>query len=207
MRKMYKKIDNYQLVVASSLVRHWPADITLNVAMMTDADAGIGLPQYTAPADTFRRLYDSIVHLPCRDMIIQTRQPDHPIIRQACGLRREDFEADDKVFRQQHQYPPYGQLAVISYKHETESRVFSTVNKLYKEISYIIAKGPSDTLSWSDDIQSYATPPLVYKMFDKYRYQIIIKGSDIRSLLDHLTTDLRIRERKFQIDRMAREVG
>lgn len=204
-RKMMQSLSQHQIIIATSLARHRPDDISLDLAIITSADGGLGLPQYTAPSDTFYKLYDSFRYLPASAFVVQTHQTDHHVIRSACNLDEALFLEVDSHFREKHLYPPYGQIAVIQYRSEIESKVFSTTNKLYQELQYLIQspwKKPR-----SDDIEIYATPPLIYKMYDKYRYHIIVKGSNIRPLLDKAYTDLRITQRKFQIDRMAREVG
>lgn len=204
-RKAIQAISNHHLIIATSLARHWPNDISLDLVVITSADSGLGLPQYTAPSDTFYRLYDSFRYLPAATFVVQTHNTEHHVIRSACRLDEAWFLEQDDAFRQAHLYPPHGQIAVIQYKSEIESKVFSTTNKLYQEIQYLL-QSPWAKI-WSDDIDIYATPPLIYKMYDKYRYHIIIKGSNIRPLLDHIYENLKITQRWFQVDRMAREVG
>jgi hypothetical protein len=33
-----------------------------------------------------------------------------------------------------------------------------------------------------NDLEIYSTPPLIYKMFGKYRYNIILKWKEVRNL-------------------------
>jgi len=55
------------------------------------------------------------------------------------------------------------------YKNEIEERMFSKVDTLYKELLYLKEK------YLMPDLEIYSTPPLIYKMFGKYRYNIILK--------------------------------
>ncbi len=55
------------------------------------------------------------------------------------------------------------------YKNEIEERLYTQVDKLYKELLYLKEKYELN------DLVIYSTPPLVYKVFGKYRYNIIIK--------------------------------
>ncbi|MDR0369022.1 MAG: hypothetical protein LBH96_00340 [Candidatus Peribacteria bacterium] len=88
-------------------------------------------------------------------------------------------------------------MCVILYKHETEELVFNKVNQLYKELLYLAEKYHISSL----DI--YSTPPLVYKMFGKYRYNIIIKGSSVRNFMDIVYSKLNLPAKGFKINWMA----
>ncbi|USN57387.1 MAG: hypothetical protein H6766_02875 [Candidatus Peribacteria bacterium] len=81
-----EEVGNHQLIIATSLARHWPDDVPLDLVVITSADGGLGLPQYTAPSDTFYRLYDSFRYLPATNFVVQTHNMDHHVIRSACRL-------------------------------------------------------------------------------------------------------------------------
>lgn len=66
-------------------------------------------------------------------------------------------------------YPPCGTLCVLRYKHEIQERVHTQVDTVYKELLFLQQKYDMH------DIQIYTTPPLVYKIYGKYRYHIILK--------------------------------
>jgi len=87
------------------------------------------------------------------------------------------------------------------YKNEMEKKVFQTVNKLYQELLYYKQKNEP-----KNKIEIYATPPLIYKMFNKYRYNIIIKGKNIRPFLEDAYQKLQIAQRGFKIDRQAKDL-
>jgi primosomal protein N' len=80
-------------------------------------------------------------------------------------------------------------MAVLLYKNEIESRVFNKVNKLYEELLYLKQKYQRD------DLEIYPTPPLIYKMFGKYRYNIILKSKTLRDFLEIAYEKLKIFER------------
>jgi len=60
-------------------------------------------------------------------------------------------------------------MCVLLYKHEVEKSVYTTVHKLYQELLYLREQYEME------DLEIYATPPSVYKMYGKYRYHIILK--------------------------------
>ena len=84
-------------------------------------------------------------------------------------MDEKHFREEENQFRELNKYPPYADLCVILYKNEIEEKVFNKVNQLYKELLYLAQKYQMK------DIEIYSTPPLIYKMFGKYRYNIILK--------------------------------
>ena len=90
-------------------------------------------------------------------------------IRNACRMNEKRFREEENSFRELNKYPPYADLCVILYKNEIEEKVFNKVDQLYKELLYLAQKYQMN------DLEIYSTPPLIYKMFGKYRYNIILK--------------------------------
>jgi primosomal protein N' len=84
-------------------------------------------------------------------------------------MDKDLFVKEDNLFRQKNNYPPFSDICVIMYKNEIEERLFTKVDKLYKELLYLKEKYQMDKL------EIYSTPPLIYKIFGKYRYNIILK--------------------------------
>jgi hypothetical protein len=74
------------------------------------------------------------------------------------------------------------------YKHEIEERLFTKINTLYQELLYFKEKEHKD-------LEIYATPPLIYKIYNTYRYHIIIKGIDIKGFVDQIYDDLELRRK------------
>ncbi|MFZ2912260.1 MAG: hypothetical protein WAZ75_04200, partial [Candidatus Absconditicoccaceae bacterium] len=86
------------------------------------------------------------------------------------------------------------------YKNEIEERLFNKVDKLYKELLYLKEKYQIQ------DIEIYSTPPMIYKIFGKYRYNIILKGSGIRNFMDIVYTKLKLNQNGFKINRQAESI-
>jgi hypothetical protein len=57
-----------------------------------------------------------------------------------------------------------------------------------------------------DNLEIYTTPPLIYKMFNKYRYNIILKWENLRNFMDIVYTKLRINQKRFKVDRNAENI-
>ena len=73
------------------------------------------------------------------------------------------------AYRKEHNYPPFTQMCVLLYKHEKEKNLHTIINKLYQELLFLRSKYDME------ELEIYATPPLIYKKFGKFRYNIILK--------------------------------
>lgn len=129
---------------------------------------------------------------PHQTILVQTKKNDHPTIRLACKGAIEEFTKSDTERKQQHHYPPFGDICVLMYKNEIEQNVFSTINKLYQELTYLKERHPNQE---QETVIIYATPPLIYKAYNKYRYHIIIRGKNIREFVENAFVKLEINKR------------
>ena len=126
--------------------------------------------------------------------------PDHHSIRSACKLNKSDFFAKEYKFRKQYSYPPFWELCLILYKDEIEQKLFNKVDQLYKELLYLQEKYQLK------ELEIYTTPPLVYKIFWKYRYNIVIKGKEVRNFMDIVYSKLQLNKKGFKINRNAESI-
>jgi hypothetical protein len=51
-------------------------------------------------------------------------------------------------------------------------------------------------------MEIYTTPPLIYKVFWKYRYNIILKWKEVRNFMDVVYTKLSLNRKGFKINWM-----
>jgi len=134
-----------------------------------NADIGLNIPDYSAAKNNFYFLYDTFVNHTCKSYIVQTFNPEVYSIRNACKMDKELFISEDNKFREKNLYPPFSDICVISHKNEIEENLFNKIDRMYKDLLYLKDKYQIDSL------EIYTTPPLIYKMFNKYRYNIILK--------------------------------
>lgn len=174
-------------------LRGWNFDLLV----ILDADLGLNIPDYNAAEKNFYFLYEAFVKHQCPNFLVQTMNPDHHSIRNACRLNPSGFFEVENQFREQHQYPPFGELCLILYKDEIEQKLFNKVDQLYKELLYLQQK--YQVL----DMEIYTTPPLIYKVFGKYRYNIVLKGKEVRNFMDIVYSKLQLNKKGFKVDRMA----
>jgi primosomal protein N' (replication factor Y) len=137
--------------------------------LFVNADLGLNMPNYTAAKNNFHFLYDTFKNHNCKNFIVQTFNPENYSIRNACKIDIDLFQKQDNKFRKDNNYPPFTDVCVLLYKNEIEERLFTKVDKLHKELLYLKDKYKMD------DLEIYSTPPIIYKIFGKYRYNIVLK--------------------------------
>lgn len=191
------KGKQWHIILWTSLLSSPIKDIGSDLVIFLNADIGLNIPDYTAAAKNFSLLYETIQNYTRSNIIIQSFQPDHYSIRSACKKDKNLFIQQDTQYRQTHHYPPYADLCVLVYKHEIEERLYTNVDKLHKELLYYKEKYQQNQL------EIYTTPPLIYKKFGKYRYNIIIKGKQLKNFVDIIYSRCKLIQRWFKVDRQA----
>lgn len=174
-------------------IKGWKFDLVI----IFDADIGLNIPDYNAAEKNFHFLYETFCKHQSPTFLVQSFNPEHHSIRNACKMDLQAFWEHEEPFRKAHHYPPHGEICVLLYKDEIEEKVFDKADLLYKELCYLKEKYQSE------DLEIYSTPPLIYKIFGKYRYHIILKGNSVRNFMDIVYSKLDLRKRGFKVDRMA----
>lgn len=183
-----------QIYIGTSLLNTPIKWLNFDLVLFLNADLGLNIPDYSAAKNNFHFLYDTFVSHNCKNFIVQSFNTENYSIRDACKMDKALFEQSDNEFRKAGNYPPYTDICVIMYKNEIEERVFNKIDKLHKDLLYLKEK------YMMDDLEIYSTPPLIYKIFGKYRYNIILKWKDLRNFMDIVYTKLKINQNWFKVD-------
>ena len=107
----------FDIVIGTQLVakgHHFPM---LNLVGVVDADLGLSNGDPRAAERTFQLLHQ-VIGRAGRDAgvglgLLQTHQPDHPVMRALIAQDREAFYAAEIAAREKSGYPPFGRLASI----------------------------------------------------------------------------------------------
>jgi primosomal protein N' (replication factor Y) len=107
----------FDIVIGTQLVakgHHFPM---LNLVGVVDADLGLSNGDPRAAERTFQLLHQ-VIGRAGRDAgvgrgLLQTHQPDHPVMRALIAQDREAFYATEIAAREKSGYPPFGRLASI----------------------------------------------------------------------------------------------
>ena len=173
-------------------IKNWEFDLLI----FLDADIWLNIPDYNANEKNFYFLYEAFVKHPCKNFIVQTLNPEQYSIRCACRLNKDEFFSIENEFLQSNNYPPFWEMCLILYKDEIEEKLYNKVDQLHKELLYLQEKYQLK------DMEIYTTPPLIYKVFWKYRYNIILKWKEVRNFMDVVYTKLSLNRKGFKINWM-----
>ena len=201
--KIFNNIEEHQnnwiipIVIGTSLLTTPIRGRNFDLLILLDADIWLNIPDYNANEKNFYLLYETFTKHSCKTFIVQSLNPNHYSIYNACKLSKDSFYKIENDFREKHQYPPFWEICVILYKDEIEEKLFNKVNQLHKELLYL------QTKYQLNEMEIYSTPPLVYKIFWKYRYNIILKGKEVRNFMDIVYTKLQLNKKWFKINWMA----
>jgi primosomal protein N' (replication factor Y) len=205
-QRLLPELEKAQVVIGTNVVTSpskWiGSNMKYDLVIILAADQSLTLPDYSVRQDTFVQLNNIIHHTDAATILVQSYDTQHDSIRYACKWDEALFFQAEQKFREQHYYPPYGELCVIKYKNENESTLHNSIQALTKELLYLQQsyEYPSLTI--------YATPPLVYKKFGKFYYHIIVLGpkDTVRPFMDIAFSKLQMRKRWFKIDWMAHHI-
>ena len=101
---------------------HFP---NLTLVGVVDADMGLFGTDFRAAEHTFQQLFQVAGRagrgaLPGR-VLMQTYQPDHPVMQAICAGDRDNFMAIDMAARRAARMPPYGQLIALIVEGQKEN--------------------------------------------------------------------------------------
>jgi primosomal protein N' (replication factor Y) len=146
------------------------------------ADVGLTLPDYRAG----ERVFQVLAQVSGRagrsplggHVILQTFTPEHYVIRHAAQHDYAGFASQELVYRENLRYPPYTRLVRIEYRHQ---RANSAENEAYRMHRYLLARINRMRRRATDLI---GPVPCFYSRLDGYyRWQIILRGPDPKSIL------------------------
>lgn len=194
-QKTHQNIQKHQVLIGTSLLSTPISWYNFDLLIFVDADIGLNIPDFNSNFSTFTFLYETIKQRDCPNFIIQSRKPENYVIQNVCNLDFQNFKEKELKYRKQYNYPPFGTFCLIHYKNKIEKSLFNKVNKLKKELSFLKEKYEMDELN------IYSTPPLIYKKFGKYRYNIILQGNNLNQFMDTAYSKLKMTSKWFKINR------
>jgi len=141
------------------------------------ADSGLILPDYTSEERVFQLLYQVIGRAGRGEhpgeVVIQTYQPDHPVVQAAIDRDYPRFYAAEIAARKRGRFPPFRYLLKLTCNYKTESGAINASQKLVRELRKSYPKleilGP--------------TPSFYERLGGNYRWQLVIKSSQRADLI------------------------
>lgn len=154
---------------------HFP---NLTLVGVVEADAGLYGTDFRAAEHTFQQLFQVAGRagrgeFPGR-VLLQTYQPDNPVLKAICAGNRDEFMAGDMASRKSAKMPPFGQLIAVIVEAQKES----VLNKFCKELADCAPSANGAKIMGPIAAQ-------VYQIRNWYRMRFLITG-DVKSNLQSL---------------------
>ena len=157
---------------------HFP---NLTLVGVVDADMGLFGTDFRAAEHTFQQLFQVAGRagrgaFPGR-VLLQTYQPDHPVLTAICSGNRDEFMATDMAGRRMAKMPPFGQLIAVVIEGSRE-------NILQKYCADLAATAPNIN---GGRIMG-PVPAQIYQIRNWYRMRFLIAG-DMRAKLQPIVAN------------------
>jgi len=191
--KTKKILEDEKYIISTSILSTESKYFNPDLIIFFNADIWLSIPDFNVWEKHFLYLYEFIKKYKTSNFIIQTFNANHYVYKNILKLDLQWFWNKELEYRKQFSYPPYAEITLILYKSEIEENLYKKISKLESELKYLI-----ETQNY--DINIFSTPPLVYKKFWKYHYNIVLKWKNLKSFLDIAVDKLKIKEKWFQID-------
>ena len=123
-------------------------------------------------------------------VILQTYNPNHPVIKAVQNGNYEDFVHQELKHRQRYNYPPFGKVVLVRTQSLKASKALQVAEEIKRKIQSqkkIQILGPA--------------PAPLYRLRNKYRYHLLLKSSH-PTVLKQMTgeiTDMTFRQKAVQI--------
>jgi primosomal protein N' (replication factor Y) len=145
------------------------------------AEVGLNLPDFRATERTFQVL-TQVAGRAGRSplggkVVLQTYQPESYAIQAASRHDYQGFYLQEMAYRGELGFPPFKRLIRLEYQHYQESKAQEAAGELAEQLRHWIANDGSD----ADFIGP--APCFFSKVSGRFRWQIILRGSDPAPLL------------------------
>jgi primosomal protein N' (replication factor Y) len=151
---------------------HFP---NLTLVGVIDADMGLFGVDFRSGEKTFQQLFQVAGRAGRAELtgrvLLQTYQPEHPVLRAICACNRDEFMVNDMVGRRVAKMPPFGQLIAIIIESEKES----VLQKFCADLSAVAPKIENSKIMGP-------IPAQIYKIRTWYRMRFLIAGEERASM-------------------------
>lgn len=172
LERIVHKMENGEIdiIIGTQILakgHHFP---NLTLVGVVDADMGLFGTDFRAGEHTFQQLFQVAGRagrgeFPGR-VLLQTFQPEHPVIRAICAGDRDEFMAGDMESRRAAQMPPFGQLIAVI----VEANKETTLKKYCTELA-----NAAPTLNGGKIMGPIAAQ--IYQIRNWYRMRFLVSGN------------------------------
>lgn len=174
-RKILEKFSTgeYPILLGTQMVskgHHFPG---VNLVGVLHAEEGMNFPDFRSAERTFQQLTQVAGRSgrggePGR-VIIQTFMPDHYVFRYVCAHDYDGFMKEELAVRKKLGYPPFNRLILVSCSARDPAALRALMEEWAGTVRSTLSPGRVEVLG--------PAPPLVARVKNRYRQQILLKGA------------------------------
>jgi primosomal protein N' (replication factor Y) len=142
---------------------------------VVDADLPLHFPDYRSAEAAFALVTQVAGRAgrsgrPAR-VVVQTSNPDHYSLRHAQSGDYEAFYLDELPSRQAFGFPPYAQLAVLTYAHLDADHAASVAREAAETLAAALVRERVEGVRLQGP-----TPAFIHRLRGEYRWQLTLRG-------------------------------
>jgi primosomal protein N' (replication factor Y) (superfamily II helicase) len=166
----------FDILVGTQMIAKGHDIPNVTLVGVISADIGLGMPDFRAAERTFQLLTQVAGRagrgqLPGQ-VLVQTINPDHYAVRLAASQDFLAFYTQELHFRRAMRYPPFSALANVLLRSEKQEDAM----RMSSEVAHLLTPPPENI-----KVLGPAEAP-VPRLKNEYRYQLLIKAKDRRTL-------------------------
>jgi primosomal protein N' (replication factor Y) (superfamily II helicase) len=166
----------FDILVGTQMIAKGHDIPNVTLVGVISADIGLGMPDFRAAERTFQLLTQVAGRagrgqLP-GEVLVQTINPDHYAVRLAASQDFLAFYTQELHFRRAMRYPPFSALANVLLRSEKQEDAM----RMSSEVAHLLTPPPENI-----KVLGPAEAP-VPRLKNEYRYQLLIKAKDRRTL-------------------------
>ena len=168
-QEVYDSIKNaeFEIIIGTQMIATGLDISGINLVAVTNADIALNMPDFRAAERAFQ-LLTQVSGRSGRgekqgQVIIQTFNPDHPVIQAVKNNDLKNFFDQELKFRKQFSYPPYSRLLKLTYSHSKIEKVNQEVKSTETKLNQL-------------KIKFRSAPALIEKKNNKYYHHILINS-------------------------------
>ncbi|MEN3042968.1 MAG: primosomal protein N' [Fervidobacterium sp.] len=176
-----------EIVVGTKMITKGLDIYKIGLVGVIDIDALISYPDINAPLRTFQILVQVVGRAGRREKgkaIIQTYNPESPIIFYASNQDAEGFYERELELRKELNYPPFADVIQLMYSNLDSKTARETIETVVDELERII--NSEDFYNVNNNYIELLGPSehIIFKLANKYRYQVFLKTNNVERGLE-----------------------
>lgn len=191
--EIYKKFKKGEIdiLIGTQMIGkglHFP---NVNLVGVILADIGLHFPDFRSSERTFQ-LLTQVAGRTGRgkvagEVVFQTYMPENLAIQFAQMHDFKNFYKHEIEQRNTFNYPPFSKLIKLTFVDESAKKAFIDAQKTFEELKANVEKSNSEIANSKDKYQINIYPALIYKLHNKYRWNILIQGENPNEIIKKST--------------------